>query len=89
VDNRGPSIWIKPHCKLLENSVEGLVRLAPALQLPQTWQQSTAWHSTTNKLIMFDINDVTGDMAANNIENEVQSFWAKTECEMNLNKEVS
>jgi len=43
---------------------------------------------TSNQLIMFNIDNVAGDLTINNVESEVQCFWMEAECEMDLNKKV-
>lgn len=45
--------------------------------------------SATNKLVVFDVNNTAGNVSVDNIEGEVECFWAKTEGEMNFDQKVN
>lgn len=42
--------------------------------------------STTDKLVMLDVDDATGNVAIDDVEGEVECLWTETECEVNFQR---
>ena len=44
--------------------------------------------STTNKLVVFNVDDATRDIAVDDVESEVEGLWSETEGEVDFDEEI-
>ena len=43
----------------------------------------------TNKLVMFNVNDATRNIAVDDVERQIECFWSEAEGEVNLDEEIN